>query len=283
MANTIASALTPAVVRDRTVTVLQSKLAFLKAFSMDFGTDILAPNKVVQVPKATAGATGQTNATNFESGDSTLSNIAVTPAQLSVSFHLTSAQINNGIKLQQIIDINLAVLANMIIDAATAPMTDANSGTVTTVAAADFGTDDLIVLWKLAKNFNIRNLVLDGSYLGNLLPTDREKFALGEAGAYGFDGIFMNNRWSGSAIANLAGLVVDPQAYGVASGMAVIDEAVAKQMLVHEIVQLPQLGGLAVQYCQWGSLASRAVWASFDLMFGAAAGDATASHLLVTA
>ena len=79
MANTISSSLTPAIVRDRTVTILQSKLAFLKSFSSDFSTDEMAPNKVVNVAKATVGATGQTNATNFESGDSTLSNIAVTP------------------------------------------------------------------------------------------------------------------------------------------------------------------------------------------------------------
>ena len=282
MANTISSSLTPAIVRDRTITILQSKLAFLKSFSSDFSTDEMAPNKVVNVAKATVAATGQTGATNFESGDTTLSVIAVTPAQLSVSFHLTSAQLNNGIKLAQLFDINLRALANMIIDAATAPMTDANSGTVTTVTAANFGTDDLTTLWGLAKNFNQRNLILDGAYLANFIPTDRFKFVLGEQGAYGFDGIYMNNRWSGSAIANLQGLVADPQAYGIASGMALVDPTVAQGMTEREVITIPDLG-LSVQYCQWPSLSGRTVWASFDLMFGAAAGDITASHLIVSA
>ena len=40
---------------------------------------------------------------------------------------------------------------------------------------------------------------------------------------------------------------------------------------------------LSVQSCAWFAKASRTHWASYDVMFGAAAGDVTAAELLITA
>src|SRR6185436_12182669 len=109
-------------------------------------------------------------------------------------------------------------------------------------------------LWGQAKNFNQRNLVLDGSYLAQFIPTDKFKFLLGDAGAYGFDMIGMNNRWSGGSMeANLQGFVADPQAIGVAAGMALVDPTVERLMTNREIITIPDLG-ISVQYCQWPAL-----------------------------
>jgi hypothetical protein len=41
--------------------------------------------------------------------------------------------------------------------------------------------------------------------------------------------------------------------------------------------------GLTVQINTWFSRSSRTLWASYDVMFGAAAGDTTAAELLITA
>ncbi|MDB6172032.1 MAG: hypothetical protein JWL59_1343 [Chthoniobacteraceae bacterium] len=280
-ANSFAAALVTDVARIRGITILQAKLAALSCFSTDFSCDPIAPKKTIQVPKATVGATGQTNPTNYETGDTTLTAIAVTPNELSVSFGITSAQLQQGFRIEQICDINLRVLANMIMDAATTPMTLANFPSPLIVTAANFGTDDLSILFGNAKNYTQKNLVLDGTYLGQFIPTDKFHYALGEDGAYGFDKMRMNNRWNGG-VANLQGIVADPQAIGLGSGLPVIDDAVASMMLSCEVIIVPGID-LPVQFCVWGSLATRGVWASYSVMFGAAAGDTTAARLITSA
>jgi len=278
MANTLASSLVVDVARDRVLTVLGSKLAFLNAYSTDFSTDEMAPKKVVQVPKATAGSTVQTDPSNYESGDSTLANIAVTPSEYSASFHLTSAQLQQGFKLQQIFDINLRQLAYKIADIALAPVTGSATATV---AAADWGTDDLITMYAAGKDLDMKHLVLDGSYIARILPTDRNSFQLGESGAYGFDRIIENNRWTG-AQANVTGFLCDPQAIAAAAGLPVLDPTVAAQMGTNEIITIPSLG-LSVRFSTWGSTSTRAAWASFNVMFGAASGDATRLKIIKSA
>lgn len=282
MPNTFDSALVTDVARKMGITVLQNKLAMLNLFSKDFSADPIAPKKTVQVPKVTGGATAQTNPTNYESGDSTVDNIAVAPDELSVSFHITSAQLQQGFRLEQLLAINLQVLANKCLDTVAAIMTTSNFGSaVFTGAAADFGVDDLKTIYAAAKNYNTKNLVLDGSYLANFIPTDKLSFALGEQGAYGFDRIAMNNRWS-AAGANVVGGVFDSQAIGIASGVPIIDDAIANQMLLMTDIALPDLG-MTVRFCVWGALASRAVWGSYGVMLGAALGDDTAGEVLTSA
>lgn len=277
--NTFDASLVVDVARMSGITVLQSKLAALRAFSRDFSADILAPKKTVQVAKVTSTSAVQTNPTNFETGDTDMDNIAVTVAELSKSFHITNDQMQKGFRLQQLFDINLRTLANGIIDAATAPLTAANYGAALVNAdAEDFGTDDLKVLFAAAKNYEVKNLVLDGSYLAQFLPTDKFQFMLGEQGAYGFDGMYMNNRWDG-AETSVQGFVCDPSALAVASGLPQLDPSISKLMLVDEVIQIPDLG-ISIKFNVWGATAGRVVWGSFGVMFGAAAGDTTAAELI---
>ncbi len=282
MANTFSASLVPDVARDRGITILQAKLAALALFCRDFSADPIAPKKTIQVPKVTAGATAQTNPTDFEIGDSAISNIPVTVDQLSVSFHITNAQAQQGFRLATLFDINLHVLANKILDAAMAPVTVANYGAATVVAASTaFDTDDLKLLHAAAKDFDMKNLVLDGSYLAQFMPTNHDSFKFGEDGAFGFDKIAPNNRWTGAG-ANIQGFVCDPQALAVASGASVLDEAVASQMIHDEMIELPMLG-LTVRFTCWGSVGSRAVWGCYDVMFGAAKGDTARLKLVASA
>lgn len=281
MANTLDADLVVDVARETAVTVLQSRLAMLNAFSRDFGIETMAPRRTVRVPKATGGATAQTNATNFESGDSTLSEIVVSVDQYTVSFHLTNTQLQQGYRLAHLFEINLHVLANKIIDTALTPVTTANYGAATvTSTAANFDTDDLKTLWGAAKDFNQRNLVIDGTYYAQFLPINRESFNPGQ-GAYGFDRFDMNNRWTGAGT-NVVGFVADPQALGLAAGLPLTTDDVRNAMVGIDVITLPDLG-LSVQMHRWVSLASRTPWISFDCMFGAGAGDTSALKIITSA
>jgi ATP-dependent protease ClpP protease subunit len=279
-ANTFGSSLVPDSLADAVVTVAHNKLAFLNAFSVDFGTDELRPKATVQVAKATAGATGQSDATNFESGDSTLTNIGVSVSQKSVSFHISNGQYNQGFRLNQIAAINANVLADMISDVVTALMLTGTYGTALTIgAAANFDAADLPPIYGAAKNYNRKNLILDGGHLAYLLPTNKWQFALGEQGAFGFDLIAENNRWTG-ATANTVGFICDPSAIACASGVP-MTSAPAGEFISQSTVSIKN--GLTVQINTWFSRSSRTLWASYDVMFGAAAGDTTAAELLITA
>lgn len=283
MANTFDSALVTDSLRDVAITVLQSRLAPLNAFSQDFSADPLKPRATVQVPIATAGGTTQTNASNFESGDSTLDNVAVSVSQYSNSFHLTNDQINGGHRLEKIAKINLHQLANKIIDVALTPVTAANFGaaTIDVDTAGDVTAASLKTLWAAIKDGDSRNLIVDGSIYAQFLPANLDSFQLAaggkNVGMYGFDFFSYNNRWDG-AEATVKGFACSPQAIAVASGLPANDIA-GSDMLAVENIEIPDLG-LTVQMNMWVSRATRAVWASYDVMFGAAKGDPNALKLI---
>ncbi len=283
MANTFDSALVTDSLRDVAITVLQSRLAPLNAFSQDFSADPLKPRATVQVPIATAGGTTQTNASNFESGDSTLDNVAVSVSQYSNSFHLTNDQINSGHRLEKIAKINLHQLANKIIDVALAPVTAANFGaaTIDVDTAGDVTAASLKTLWAAIKDGDSRNLIVDGSIYAQFLPANLDAFQLAaggkNVGMYGFDFFSYNNRWDG-AEATVKGFACSPQAIAVASGLPANNIAGSDMMAV-ENIEIPDLG-LTVQMNMWVSRATRAVWASYDVMFGAAKGDPNALKII---
>src|SRR5690242_10361264 len=170
-ANTLASALTPDYLADSLIINARNRLAPLAAFSRNFSTNPVAPKSSLEVPRATAGATGQTDPTNWESGDSTLAAIQVPVSQKSVSFHLTNAQINSGHQLSNLAGINADNFADLISDVWTALLVVGTYGTPGASTgiigvATSFDPADVPALFTLAKNFRRRNLMLDGSYIG---------------------------------------------------------------------------------------------------------------------
>jgi len=284
MANTFDSALVVDVLRDQAITTLQSRLAPLNSFSQDFSADQLAPRKTVQVPIATAGSTTLTNPADFESGDSTLGNVEVAVNQYSQPFHLTNDQINSGHRIENIAKINARALANKVIDVALAPVTTANFGSavVDVDAASDVGASELKTLWAALKDGDTRNVVLDGAIYAQFLPSNLDGFTLDTngrtSGIHGFDGFYYNNRWSGAG-ATINGFACTPQAIAVASGVPTASPADA-DMVEQENIAIDDLG-LTVQANMWISRSSRALWCSYDVMFGAAEGDTSALKLLV--
>ena len=283
MANTFDAALVTDSLRDAAITTLHSRLAPLSAFSRDFSADQLRPLATVQVPIATAGSTTQTNATNFESGDSTLDNVAVSVSQYSNSFHITNAQLNGGHRLERLAKINASYLANKIIDIAFAPITTANFG----AAVIDVDTADLVTatslktLWASLKDGDVRNLIVDGSIYANFLPANLEAFQLASGGKnvgmYGYDFFTYNNRWDGAG-ATIKGFACSPNAIAVASGIPTASPA-DSDMISQELITLDDLG-LTVQMNMWVSRASRALWASYDVMFGASVADTGALKII---
>ena len=283
MSNTFDAALVTDSLRDAAITTLQSRLAPLSAFSRDFSADQLRPLATVQVPIATAGSTTQTNATNFESGDSTLDNVAVSVSQYSNSFHITNAQLNGGHRLERLAKINASYLANKIIDIAFAPITTTNFG----AAVIDVDTADLVTatslktLWASLKDGDVRNLIVDGSIYANFLPANLEAFQLASGGKnvgmYGYDFFTYNNRWDGAG-ATIKGFACSPNAIAVASGIPTASPA-DSDMISQELITLDDLG-LTVQMNMWVSRASRALWASYDVMFGASVADTGALKII---
>jgi hypothetical protein len=284
MANTFAADLVVDSLRDAAITTLSSRLAPLNAFSRDFSADQLRPRSTVQVPIASAGATVQTNASNFESGDSTLTNAAVSVSQYSASFALSNTEINQGFRIEQLAAKNLRQLANKIIDVALTPVTTTNFGSavVDVDAATDVTATSLKTLWGALKDGSERNLVVDGSIYAQFLPSNLDGFSLAgngrNTGIYGFDGFYFNNRWDGAG-STIKGFAASPEAIALASGVPV-SSPVSDDLIAQENILIGDLG-LTVQMSMWSSRATRSLWASYDVMFGAAKGDGDALKLLV--
>lgn len=277
--NTVDSALVTHHLADGLVVVAQNRLAMLNLFSRDFGTDPIKPLATVQVRKATAAATAQQDPTNFESGDSTLDNIAVTMHQEAISFHVSNADMLNGVRLDHIAEINAEAFANLISDRVTAVITTGNFGTALTIGtAANFDADDLSPILAVAKNYRQKNLILDGGHLAYITPKTTEQLDWSATGAFGFSKIAEQNRWTG-ATANTAGFVCGPDAIAVASGMAT--ELPSNEFL--SLTNTTLKNGLTVRTAVWFARAGRKFWCAHDVMFGAAPGDTTQAEVLITA
>lgn len=285
--NTLSSTLVPSFLAEQFVQTAQVQLAPLAAFSRDFGLDRIRPRATVVVAKHTSGPTVETNATNFESGDSTLGVISVTMNQYTASFHLDNAAQNQGFRMATLAEGATINLAKKISSIWTTLLATATYGADTAIgAAASFDRDDLPAILALAKNWPKKNLVLDWGHLAYLLPKDINYFGVtstdipGREGLkpYGFDLIAAQNDWTG-AESNTVGVVCDPDAIAVASGLPV--SFGSGSSIVTETATVEGLG-LTVLACSWFSNASRTTWASYDVVFGAAAGDTDKLEILVT-
>jgi hypothetical protein len=206
--------------------------------------------------------------------------ITVSLAHKTQSFQISQSDANYGFGLDDLAQINAQAFANLLSDVYTAVMTTANYGAVTNIgAAAAFDSDGLKPILALAKNYRSKNLILDGGHLAYLLPTNREQFNLLEQGAYGFDLMAEQNRWT-SAATNAVGFVCSPDALAVGAGAPA--QLQSTQFETYGTFQIAELG-LTVLYTVWVNTATRIRWASYEVMFGAAAGDTTQAEVLTSA
>jgi hypothetical protein len=269
MPNTINSALIVDSVAEYGLTKLANRLAPLGLFTSDFSSDVKRPKDVVQVSLSTAGSTTQTNPTAFNSiGGSTVGASGITLNHLYQEFGLSYADIQNGVKLDRLIKVNMDKLADAIWAAATAPITVANFGAAT-VTAADTavtpGSAQLKALWAGVSKSDTKALIVNTGIYSQLIPTSTTSLPLSE-GAYGFDaGVYYASSFPSEA--KLAGFSCSPEAIIMASAQPDFSAAEGS-FLVKESVTLDKLG-LTIFYNVWGDPASRSLIGSFELMFGA--------------
>ena len=284
MANTYASALVVDRLAESAITVLGNKLAPLRAFSRDFGTDPLRKRATVQVQSTVTTSTAAANPSNYESGDTTSTAVAVSVDELNASFHVGSQDLMQGQRLESIAEANLHSLADLIWDKCVANFNDSTSGSNTkiSVAQASFAAANREAAWASIAKSPERHLILDGTAYSQSLPTDKNSFELSQSGAFGFDGIHLATKWDGSGgEANLYGVAAGPNALAIAAGLPEISAPVAANLEEVGTVEIPDLG-LTVQTCLWGDTGTRETWASYGVMFGAAKGDVTAFTCIVS-
>jgi len=283
MSNTITATLVKELLNDsKVVTTLGTRVApWMDALSVMLAVDPVAPNANINVPVVSAGPTVQTNATDFESGNSTVENCQVAASQLTASFHITNAEANTGYSLRWLLKKAMQNLALKIVDTILTPVTTVNFGAAALdVTAANFSGTNMPTIWAAGNgaNFNVHNLALNGTYFAKLLPTTREYFNPGETGAFGFDRILVNNRWTGAGT-GVIGFHFDSEAIAVGMGYPALNSEVAKDMIASENVMVEELG-IPVQYHQWIERKGRTMWASLDIMLCAKAADKTAGEVL---
>jgi len=292
MANNLTSSLILDTIGKRSLTYLGNILAPFNAFSTDFSTESYTQGQNVRIPVATVGATVQTNPTNWESGDSNISNVNVLVSQYSVSFQLTPRELNNGFRLDQLVDINLQNFGNKLIDVAFTPFTTTNFSNITVAQSSLVGAN-LATAWAGIAKVPVKNLILDGTAYSKLLPTSLTTEIGPRPGLAGFDGIYLNTRWTGAGT-NIYGFAGGAGAVAMVSGLPETNSD-GMDGLEQSVVSI-QLGGrgslgqgpsgpvLPVLTSTWLSMATRTRWVSFDVMLGASAtGDTAAGYVFKSA
>lgn len=283
MSNSIDAGLVANAISDRAQKTLANRLAALSLFSTDFSDAVKKPKETVNVRLVTAGSTTQVNPTEFNSiGGSTEGKAEVSLDHIYQPFGVELADIQNGHKLEHLIDINLDALADKIWALVTANITVSSFGAAT-VAPATITTKladgDLAKLWASVSKSTRKGLVVSPTIYSNLIPTNTTSLKL-EAGSFGFDnGIFYANQFSGQT--RLVGFSCSPEALAVASASPALDH-LRGEMLAMESVVLEQLG-ITVFYNVMVDRNTRALIASAELMFGCSKGITSGTMGLIVA
>lgn len=291
-ANTYSSTLITNFLLDGCVTKLQNRWAALRSFSRDFSIDRYKPRATGQLKKVTAGGTVQTNATNFESGNSTVTNVQIAVDQYSAAFNVTNDELNSGLRMDNLVDVNVAALADKIMAVAFAPLATASftSNAAIVSDSTSFSFTDMALAWGRLKKSPTRSAILDGEYLARILNNPAFFQAAGtESGEgwnrFGWDGVHLNTNWTGTHAGAddqyIRGLFCNPQCLGVIAGLPLSPPNIPGAIMQESTIQVPGVDINVAAY-SWFSTASRTMWMSYDLMFGAALVDESAGVLLTS-
>lgn len=281
--NTISATLATKYLSDAAFSTMQGPLAPLNnAASTNLTTDPVKPNAVIEVPIVTATPVTKTNATSWETaGDTTVSNVEVTPNLYSQSFHISNFDLQTGSKVVTIMRSNAMTFAYKLIDVAFAPLTTAIFGAATfTGLPESFNLSDVATLLAAIKTGTKRTLVLDTEYYARLLP------GLVAGGTFtipGFNGgVFENARWDGAG-ANVRGFASSPECLGIGSGLPLDPPNTGGEGLITTgKVTIPGIN-LTVAFSSWQEPRYRRTWFSYDVMLGAKEANTSALKLIKSA
>jgi hypothetical protein len=276
-ANTLSSTLVPQTVADTVIITADVILAPFASMMRNFSTDPLRPRASVAVPKPTAVPAVVTNATNFETGDSTLAAVSITVNQYTQTFGLANADIQQGFMVEQLSAYAARNLAIKLWQLAAANITAANFAASATITAANFDATKLADLYTLTK-VQMPSLILDRGHYAKLLPYLNTQLA---PGTNFFARTYEATDWTAAA-ANCRGFVFGPEAIVLAAGLPATPDVIGSSLFSQDVITLPNVG-LSIQQNIWASLASRSIWVSFDVLFGTAVGDGSAGGRLMIA
>ena len=290
--NSFSSSLTTNFLIMGATTIASPKFAPIAAFARDTSVDPLKPLATGQMKFNTTaqdGSTTQTNATNFESGDSTLTNVAITVSQYTESFHISNGQLNSGMRMVDLIEAKLASLGSKIAKVAIANITAANFPTLSPIIRSygAFGFGDTQAVLTAIQKGNRKNIILNGGYFYKLtnVPSLYQATPVfpgaGFRNLIGFDYVALNTEWS-AAGANINGFACDPNALGVIAGLPLVDfPAIPGGILAQATGTLPGVDMPIAAY-SWFNTSTRTYWSSFDMMFGAAPLDTSIGQIIAT-
>jgi hypothetical protein len=294
---TISPAATNIILQDRAITVLNAILGPLNAFTTNFNQARRRPKEsvVVDVVANTDHSTVQTNPADFEVDNSTIAPVTVELNQYSVSFEMTNTHLQEGHLLANLVDASALALGRKIKGIAITPFAtwEATStigpngdGSIGGITQDSWGVAEAKHAWGQLRGAGESYLIMDRPYIANLQASDRQWFDIdkgrtGNSGAYGFDGIYNSEHWTEAHAADpgfeAVGIACHPQCIAAAAGLP--DTPSGANFISQSTFVVPGLG-LSVLQSQWFSLKTRSLWGSFDVMFGAEAGDHSAAIVL---
>jgi len=247
------------------------------------------------IKHVTAGATAQTNPTNYESGDSTVAPVTATPNEYSVSFQISNTDLNSGVQMANLVTVNTANFADKVLNIAMGPVTIANfngstafGGAASLICAASaFGLNELQILQGALSKSPIKNLILDPNYIARIANQPGFYQKAGTVGgpsngwvAYGWDGIFQNTNFTGAG-PNVKGFACKPGAIGGVWGPPLLPPMIPGGILQNQIQTVPGLEAkVLAEY--WFNPATRTSWASLRTILGVNKVDGTAGYIVTS-
>jgi hypothetical protein len=291
-ANTFSTSLTTNFLILGATTQASPKFASVRMFSRDTTVDPYKPLATGQMKYNTTaqdGSTTLTNASNFESGDSTVTNVAITVSQYTEAFHITNSDLNSGIRMEDLVVAKMGSLGTKISNVLAANITAANFNTLSPIirSTGSFGFGDMATAWGLLQKANRKNIMLNGTYLSNIINTPVFLQTVpvvpgaGWKDVIGWDYVALHTAWT-SAGANILGFACDPQAIGVIAGLPLIDSPAIPGGILAQGQGMLVGVDLAIAVYAWFNTSTRTYWASYDLMFGANALDTTVGLVIAT-
>lgn len=248
-----------------------NKLAFLSDFYTDFSSEEISMKRsTVKVPLL-SGSSAVTNPTSFGGGSNGSTLITVDTNHIHVPFYLSNAEIQNGYKLEALVESAITIMADKIQELAFAPVASASGfATAVTVTQDNFALSSLQTAWKAVPG-SPKVCYLGSTAFSKLLNNQNTYIdpTLGVPYA-GFSKVAYTDSITGYGT-NVYGFV-SSQRKGLvmASGIPVMGDMV-RELIDSELIDLGN--GLVAQLNRWGSTSDRSDNASIDIMFGAAAGD----------
>ncbi len=292
--NTYSATLVTQFLCDGAVTKLQNLWAPLRVFTRDYSQDRYKPRATAQLKYVTAGGSTQTNATNFEAGDATVTNCQIEVNQYSSAFHVTNDELNSGLRMENLVDIKTAECADNILKIAFKPLALASFTTNAVIirAASAFAFSDMATAWGELKKSPIKYAVLDGEYMARIInsPVFYQVTGTGDGEVdgwkrFGWDGVWTNTNWTGTHAGAgdqyIRGLFCNPQVMGAVAGIPLTPPAIPGNTLQESTITVPDVN-ISIAAYSWFSLSTRTFWMSYDLMFGTALLDESAGVLLTS-